>query len=219
MKKNKNSKTNAIQEKVFDQYLEATNFPKLDNISKKFGEQLFKLWVTGTSFLELIEMYDGTPYQFDFNQIQNLYHSTRWEEKKQTILNGVYETLRVQTLIAKADKIKVFNKINSLVIHEIEDEYSEYLSSGKKLEKRPKWMPNNQKELEIWFKLHDFIVSGGHELKQKADLTINNVSGDQGVDDLNDEQLTMFLKALCENKINYDNNLNLIEVKKVEINE
>lgn len=186
-------------------FLDFSKMPSLKGsgeLNRQFATKLFKLWASGTSFLELVDMFEGTPYAFSFDQIKGLAHVRRWEDQKKAVLQEAYETLKVHTVVVKAEKIKVLNRLNNLVLQDLEEEYREWVATGKNPKKKPSWLPHTTKDLDLWFKLHDFIASGGHEAAKKVEVKNIDAKEDIPIEDLSDEEVSMLLKALVDKRNN-----------------
>ena len=164
------------------------------SIDFEFGELLFKLWVSGKSFASIQQMFLGTPKEFSYLSIINHAQRENWEARKKEMMDKVRQNNLEQLEFLYTEKLRALNEVIILTTERIKIEYQEYLKNPLL---KPSWMPSTMKELDILFRLHDFVASGGVEKHALGFGKLGNNTGDNG--SLDDSSAHQILKILATN--------------------
>ncbi len=129
-------------------------------IDARLNEILFKLWMMGKSLEELVGLYEGTAEEFSMSSLYRSMLQYAWKERREKILSKVREGIDEEIELFTSEKIKTLHVIMSLTSDIVQRGYQDYLKNPSK---HPDWVPSSMKDIDILYKLHDFVVSGGVE--------------------------------------------------------
>ncbi len=133
------------------------------SITPILNEILFKMWMAGKSPSELIEIYEGTGDEFTQSSLHRAMIQYSWKERREAILAKVREGVDEEIELFTSKKLKTIHHIMSITSDQIQREYQNFLKNPDDPYKRPSWLPSTMKDLDLLYRLHDFIVSGGVE--------------------------------------------------------
>lgn len=157
------------------------------------NETLFKLWLSGKSLMEIHRLYEGTPKEFSLRCLYRTVVYYKWRERKELLLAAIREKTNEDIEIFLARKIDIVNETITLSHEEMIREYKLYVSKNYDQRYRPGWLIGSAKDMEILFKLHDFLVSGGTN-KHSVDVNSNINVGME----MSDEVAAKMLKLLSD---------------------
>lgn len=197
------AKVNADQELI--EYSIDRDVINIDNITKETRIRLFKLWSLGVSYDDLIHMYERTSEEITSLQLLKIAELDNWVENRKNLIDQKLAEMEISQKIVQINRLESVNKMLFWCNEEIFNEMKAYLDSNRDPEKKPAWMPKNQKDIETLLNLHNVISKdsniGMYQFLQDNSRVNNfNIQTGSSEPELDDNGLVEALKILADQK-------------------
>ena len=154
---------------------------------------LFKLWMAGKTLTELSEMYRDTEFAFSVTALSLAKRKYDWDGRREKLLQRIREKNEEEIDIFNSEKLNILHLIITLSKQTIEREYRRYCKNPQDPNNRPSWLPTTIKDLDILFRAHEFIASGG--VNKIAGGSLKDLTGDELPDSAAQQLLSLLSEA------------------------
>lgn len=158
-------------------------------IDEKFNEYLFRLWYCGKTWSELVRMFEGTEKAFTLMTLRRAVKKYKWYERREKLGQELQKDGDKMILNFTRKRREILNHTIMLLGDELDAHLQDPENNPK-----PSWFPKKTSDLDIIFRLTEFMNNGGAD-KSQIDLK-NSIDVDLKI---SDKAASKILKYLSEN--------------------
>lgn len=195
----------SINEHVLIDFAKKSDSISIENISNDTRQRLFQMWSLGMSYHDLLRTYRGTAEEFSFDQLLKVAEVDNWVENRKLMINNRLSDLIAGQQVAQMTRLDALNKVLFWSNEEMFNEMKDYINSGKDPDKRPSWLPNTLKDVEILMNLHNSILKQSDGdlyafLQNNTQINNYNINGNNENEGDSENDIVEVLKVLADKK-------------------